>query len=89
MLGRSVVVGRVVVHGETLAQAAAGAGVSKSTVWTWVQRWKTATQRSATPWSAWPSVPVARGSRRRRCPQERPRGSASCARRRAGAPGAC
>jgi transposase InsO family protein len=42
-LGRSVVVRRVVEHGETFAQAAACAGVSKSTVWAWVQRWKAAT----------------------------------------------
>jgi len=43
-LGRSVVVRRVVEHGETFAQAAVCAGVSKSTVWTWVQRWQAATQ---------------------------------------------
>jgi transposase InsO family protein len=42
-LGRSVVVRRVVERGETFAQAAACAGVSTSTLWAWVQRWKAAT----------------------------------------------
>jgi transposase InsO family protein len=42
-LGRSLVVRRVVEDGWTFAQAAAGAGVSKSTVWEWVRRWRAAT----------------------------------------------
>ncbi len=40
--GREVVVRRVVDAGETFAQAAAGANVSKSTVWEWVTRWRAA-----------------------------------------------
>ena len=40
--GRAVVVARVVEHGETFAQAAAWANVSKSTVWEWVRRWRQA-----------------------------------------------
>ena len=38
-----MVVGRVVEEGETFAQAAAWANVSKSTVWEWVRRWRQAT----------------------------------------------
>jgi transposase InsO family protein len=41
-LGRWHVVRRVVEGGETFAQAAAGATVSKSTVWVWVKRWRAA-----------------------------------------------
>ena len=41
-LGRWLVVARVVQHGETFAQAAAWANVSKSTVWEWVVRWRAA-----------------------------------------------
>ena len=41
--GRELVVRRVVDHGETFAQAAAWANVSKSTVWEWVRRWRAAT----------------------------------------------
>jgi transposase len=40
--GRYEVVRRVVEDGETFAQAAAWANVSKSTVWEWVRRWRTA-----------------------------------------------
>jgi transposase InsO family protein len=40
--GRAVVVCRVVEQGETFAQAAAWANVSKSTVWEWVRRWRAA-----------------------------------------------
>ena len=40
--GREVVVRRVVDDGETFAQAAAWANVSKSTVWEWVRRWRAA-----------------------------------------------
>ena len=40
--GRWDVVRRVVENGETFAQAAAGANVSKSTVWEWVKRWRQA-----------------------------------------------
>ena len=40
--GRMLVVRRVVAHGETFAQAAAWANVSKSTVWEWVARWRAA-----------------------------------------------
>ena len=42
-LGRWSVVRRVVEDGETFAQAAAWANVSKSTVWEWVDRWRAAT----------------------------------------------
>lgn len=42
-LGRWNVVRRVVQDGETFAQAAAWANVSKSTVWEWVKRWRQAT----------------------------------------------
>jgi len=41
-LGRWEVVRRVVEDGETFAQAAAWANVSKSTVWEWVGRWRAA-----------------------------------------------
>src|SRR4051812_22685094 len=41
--GREAVVRRVVDDGQTFAQAAAWANVSKSTVWTWVDRWRHAT----------------------------------------------
>jgi transposase InsO family protein len=40
--GRELVVRRVVDDGETFAQAAAWANVSKSTVWEWVRRWRQA-----------------------------------------------
>ena len=40
--GRYQVVCRVVVLGETFGQAAAWANVSKSTVWEWVRRWRSA-----------------------------------------------
>jgi transposase InsO family protein len=40
--GRAEVVARVLEHGETFAQAAAWANVSKSTVWEWVRRWRLA-----------------------------------------------
>jgi transposase InsO family protein len=42
-LGRWMVVRRVVEQGDTFAQAAAWANVSKSTVWEWVRRWREAT----------------------------------------------
>ena len=42
-LGRWEVMRRVVEEGETFAQAAAWANVSKSTVWEWVRRWRQAT----------------------------------------------
>ena len=47
--GRWEVVRRVVEDGETFAQAAAWANVSKSTVWEWVRRWRVASpaQRSS------------------------------------------
>ena len=41
-LGRWEFVRRVVEHGETFAQAAAWANVSRATVWTWVDRWRRA-----------------------------------------------
>jgi transposase InsO family protein len=41
-LGRWSVVRRVVEDGETFAQAAAWANVSRSTVWEWVRRWRAA-----------------------------------------------
>ena len=40
--GRELVVRRVVDDGQTFAQAAAWANVSKSTVWEWVRRWRQA-----------------------------------------------
>ena len=40
--GRELVVRRVVDDGQTFAQAAAWANVSKSTVWEWVKRWRAA-----------------------------------------------
>ncbi len=40
--GRELVVRRVVDGGETFAQAAAWANVSRSTVWEWVRRWRQA-----------------------------------------------
>jgi transposase InsO family protein len=43
--GRAVVVRRVVEDGETFAQAAAWAKVSKSTVWEWVRRWRQASEQ--------------------------------------------
>jgi transposase InsO family protein len=43
-LGRWHVVARVVQHGESFAQAAAWANVSKSTVWEWVARWRAASE---------------------------------------------
>jgi len=42
-LGRWLVVRRVIEEGETFAQAAAWANVSKATVWEWVRRWRHAT----------------------------------------------
>jgi transposase InsO family protein len=42
--GRAVVVARVVDDGETFAQAAAWANVSRSTVWEWVRRWRAASE---------------------------------------------
>jgi transposase InsO family protein len=42
-LGRWMVVRRVVEEGDTFAQAAAWANVSKSTAWEWVRRWRAAT----------------------------------------------
>jgi len=42
-LGRWHVVARVVERGETFAQAAAWANVSKSTAWEWTRRWRAAT----------------------------------------------
>jgi transposase len=43
--GRELVVRRVIEDGETFAQAAAWANVSKSTVWAWVGRWRQAGPR--------------------------------------------
>ena len=43
--GRYEVVRRVVELGQTFAQAAAWANVSKSTVWEWVQRWRAASPK--------------------------------------------
>jgi transposase InsO family protein len=46
--GRYEVVRRVVEEGETFAQAAAWANVSKSIVWEWVHRWRQATPAERT-----------------------------------------
>lgn len=43
-LGRWLVVRGVVEDGETFARAAAGANVSKSTVWQWAARWRAASE---------------------------------------------
>ena len=84
-LGRWEVVRRVVQDGETFAQAAAWANVSKSTVWEWVRRWRAASAEEKRRWRAWRSAPAGRDARRRRCPPRKPPGSASCASARAGA----
>jgi len=68
-LGRWSVVRRVVEDGETFAQAAAWANVSKSTVWEWVRRWRAAapedreslaclTERSSRPKTSPARVPA-------------------------------
>ena len=68
-LGRWHVVRRVVEDGETFAEAAASADVSKSTVWEWVNRWRAApsedreslvclTERSSRPRSSPARVPA-------------------------------
>ncbi|MCA1688956.1 MAG: helix-turn-helix domain-containing protein [Actinobacteria bacterium] len=72
-MGRSAVVHRVEA-GETFAQAAACAGVSKSTLWTWVERWNAATpeqraslacleDRSGRPRSSPSQVPAGEAAR--------------------------
>src|SRR4051794_15671520 len=43
--GRWEVARRVIEHGETFAQAAAWANVSRSTVWEWVRRWRAASEQ--------------------------------------------
>ena len=83
--GRWEVARRVIEHGETFAQAAAWANVSKSTVWEWVRRWRAASlaERASLACLA------ERSSRPRRSPAQVPaeeaRGSASCVSRPAGA----
>ena len=77
--GRWEVARRVVEHGETFAQAAAWANVSKSTVWEWVRRWRAATPGGpcvvGVPGRALqPPASLAR----RGCRARRRRGSASC-----------
>src|SRR4051794_3122599 len=46
--GRWQVARRVIEDGETFAQAAAWANVSTSTVWTWVGRWRAASEADRT-----------------------------------------
>jgi transposase len=69
-----VVVRRVVQEGETFAQAAAWANVSKSTVWEWVRRWRQASpedrvslvclaERSSRPHRSPAQVPVDEATR--------------------------
>jgi transposase InsO family protein len=73
-LGRWTVVRRVVEDGETFAQAAAWANVSKSTVWEWVRRWRQASpedraslaclaERSTRPHGSPERVPAAEAER--------------------------
>jgi transposase InsO family protein len=73
-LGRWTVVRRVVEDGETFAQAAAWANVSKSTVWEWVRRWRRASleeraslaclqERSSRPHRSPARVPAAEAER--------------------------
>jgi len=73
-LGRWEVVRRVVEDGETFAQAAAWANVSKSTVWEWVRRWRQAspaehgslaclTERSSRPHRSPAQVPAEEATR--------------------------
>jgi transposase InsO family protein len=73
-LGRWTVVRRVVEDGETFAQAAAWANVSKSTVWEWVRRWRQASpedrvslaclaERSSRPHRSPERVPAAEAER--------------------------
>src|SRR4051794_24122251 len=72
--GRYEVVRRVVDDGETFAQAAAWANVSKSTVWEWVRRWRAASpeerasmacleERSSRPRRSPARVPAAQEAR--------------------------
>ena len=74
LLGRWEVVRRVVEDGETFAQAAAWANVSKSTVWEWVRRWRGASpearasraclaERSSRPHRSPAQVPVNEAAR--------------------------
>jgi transposase InsO family protein len=66
--GRWSVARRVIEDGESYAQAAAWANVSKSTVWTWVQRWQTASEAD----QASLTCLVERSSRPRRSPGQVP-----------------
>jgi transposase InsO family protein len=66
--GRWEVVRRVVEDGETFAQAAAWANVSKSTVWEWVRRWRLASDEE----HASLSCLCERSSRPRRSPARVP-----------------
>ncbi len=72
--GRWEVARRVIEEGETFAQAAAWANVSRSTVWEWVRRWRQATpeeraslaclaERSSRPHHSPARVPVAEEAR--------------------------
>ena len=72
--GRWIVVRRVVENGETFAQAAAWANVSKSTVWEWARRWRAASpaeqaslaclqERSSRPHRSPSRVPAAEAER--------------------------
>jgi transposase InsO family protein len=67
-LGRWEVVRRVVENDETFAQAAAWANVSKSTVWEWVRRWRSATPEARTSLACL----AERSSRPRRSPAQVP-----------------
>ncbi len=72
-LGRSLVVRRVVEERETFAQAAACAGVSKSTLWVWVQRWNAATPEERAALACLED----RSSRPHRSPSQVPAGEAA------------
>ena len=67
-LGRWEVARRVVEGGETFAQAAAWANVSKSTVWEWVRRWRAASPQDRVSLACL----AERSSRPQRSPQRVP-----------------
>jgi transposase InsO family protein len=71
--GRWSVARRVIEDGESYAQAAAWANVSKSTVWTWVQRWRQASEADRASLACL----VERSSRPRRSPAQVPEAEAA------------
>jgi len=71
--GRWSVARRVIEDGESYAQAAAWASVSKSTVWTWVRRWRAASEVDRASLACL----VERSSRPRRSPGQVPAAEAA------------